>query len=183
MDGATFDLMNRLAATQHFLTLRVIVLVLGERNSPPWWRTQFLTEAGVRATSRIFPRTAVGAAINSVSEAARLDHDRKIGVGRRYHLFRLPEEWEEALAGMLKESEPQEEAKQLIMSGREGLLKKLESLARQSKRVGKEGPISLGLADRIGTSEAIAELAANYLLAFSNNQKCYPYFEDQEGRA
>lgn len=165
-----------------FLILKILVASLGELSSPPWWRTQFLTDAGFRATSRIFPRTAVTAAINSTCEAARLDHDKKVGVGRRYHLFRLPTDWEESVTSILKEPEQQAAAKQLIMSGRDGLLKSLESLAHGAKRVEKEGPVSLGVATRIGTVEAIAEIAANYLNAFTNNQKCYPYFEEEEGR-
>ena len=175
--------MDHRPIAHQLLSLRTIVAALGESSSAGWWRTQFLTDAGLRATSRIFPRTAVAAAINSVCEAARLDHDKKVGVGRRYHLFRLPIDWEESVTGILKEPEQQMEAKQLIVTGRDGLLKRLESLAQGAKRVGKEGPVSLGLAARIGTKEAIAELAANYLRAFANNQKCYPYFENQEGRA
>lgn len=174
--------MDRPLAHQ-LLSLRAIVASLGEQPPSPWWRTQFLTDAGLRATSRIFPRTGVAAAINSACEAARLDHDKKVGVGRRYHLFRLPIDWEDGVTSMLKEPEQQAEAKQLILSGRDGLLKSLESLVQGAKRVGKEGPVSLGLAVRIGTKEAIAELAANYLRAFTNNQKCYPYFEEQEKRA
>lgn len=168
---------------QQLLSIRVVVAALGEQHPAPWWRTKFLTEAGLRATSRVFPRTAVAAAINSVSEAARLDHDRKVGVGRRYHLFRLPTEWEEAVSAILKEPEHQSEAKQLLMSGRDGLLKKLELFAKGAKHTSKEGPVSIGLAGRIGTTEAISELAANYFRAFTHSQKCYPYFEGDEGLA
>jgi len=168
---------------QRLLTIRTIIAALGEHPPAPWWRTQFLTDAGLRATARIFPRTAVAAAILSVCEAARRDHDNKVGVGRRYHLFRLPTEWEDGVASTLTRQESQAELKQLLQSGRDELLKKLELLAQGSKRVGKEGPIALGAGARISTSEAIAELAANYLRAFTNNQKCYPYFEDQESRA
>lgn len=167
---------------KQLLSLRISVAALGEFPSDRWWRTQFLTDAGLRATSRIFPRTGVPAAINSVCEAARLDHDKKVGVGRRYHLFRLPIEWEDSIASILREQENQAEAKQLILSGHDGLLKQLESLAQDSKRIGKEGPVAIGSAIRIGTSDATANLAANYLRAFTSNLRCYPYFEDQEER-
>lgn len=174
--------MDRRLAHQ-LLNLRTIIAALGEISPSPWWRTQFLSDAGLRATCRIFPRTALSAAVNSVSEAARLDHDRKVGVGRRYHLFRLPTEWEEAVTAILEEPEHQIEAKQLLMSGRDGLLKKLEIFAKGAKHGSKEGPVSIGLPGRIGTTEAMAELAANYLLAFSKSQRCYPYFEEEERRA
>ena len=173
--------MEPVEALHKLVILRVVVAALGETPSAAWWRTQFLTEAGLRATARIFPRTAMAAAINSVCEAARIDHDKKVGVGQRYHLFRLPIGCEDGVAKTLTRQETQAEAKELILSGRDGQLKRLELLAQGSKRVGKEGPVALGAATRISTSEAIAELATNYLRAFASNQKCYPYFEDQEG--
>jgi hypothetical protein len=175
--------MNRDECSQQLLTVRTLVAALGEQPPSPWWRTQFLTEAGLRVTTRIFPRTAVAAAINSVSEAARRDHDARVGVGRRYHLFRLPTEWEDGLATSLMRQESQAEVKQLLQSGPERLLSKLESLAQGSKRVGKEGPIALGSAALLRAPGAIAELAAHYFHAFTHSQRCYPYFEHEEGRA
>src|SRR5260370_1713187 len=75
---------------RNILQLRRIVAALGERTTPPWWRTQFLSEFGVRALTRVFPRTSASAALNSVLIAAREDHDKRIGIGGRHHLFRLP---------------------------------------------------------------------------------------------
>ncbi len=162
--------------------LRILVASLGETCTPPWWRTQFLTDAGLRTTARIFPRTAVASAVNSVSEAARLEHDKKVGVGRRYHLFRLPTQWEERISTELTEQANLAELKHVIVSGRDALLRELESLARKTKPGGQEGPVLLGSAIRIGEPKAIAELAGYYLHAFTANLRCYPYFEEQERR-
>src|SRR5438128_9303831 len=62
---------------REILLLRLIVATLGERATPPWWKTQFLTDVGMRSMARIFPRTALSAALNSVSIVAREDHDRR----------------------------------------------------------------------------------------------------------
>src|SRR6266566_8935669 len=78
--------------------LRTIVAALGERTTPPRWRTQFLTDFGLRALARVFPRTPVHAALDSVFVAARLEHDQRIGLGWRCHLFRLPESAERAVS-------------------------------------------------------------------------------------
>ena len=86
---------------RNILLLRTLVATLGERTSPPWWRTQFLTDFGLRTLTRVFPRTAPSAALSSVVIAARDDHDKRIGIGRRYHLFRLPSNMEHALATRL----------------------------------------------------------------------------------
>src|SRR5262245_40492838 len=89
---------------REILLLRTIVAMLGERTTPPWWRTQFLTDVGLRALTRVFPRTAASAALNSVLIVARGDHDKRIGVGGRYHLFRLPASMEHAVMLLTSEA-------------------------------------------------------------------------------
>src|SRR5881628_1017915 len=102
---------------REILLLRLIVAALGERSTPPWWKTQFLTDVGMRAMSRIFPRTALMAALNSVSIVAQEDHDKRIGVGGRYHLFRLPTLLEHAIASALSERSVQLEAEAMVKEG------------------------------------------------------------------
>ena len=53
------------------LLLRTVVVALGERTTPPWWRTEFLTDVGLRFMGKVFPRTAASAGLNSVLLAAR----------------------------------------------------------------------------------------------------------------
>jgi len=43
------------------LLLRTVVAMLGERILPPWWRTQFLTDFGLRALTRVFPIVVIEA--------------------------------------------------------------------------------------------------------------------------
>jgi hypothetical protein len=52
---------------------------------------------------RVFPWTAVGSALACVTEAARADHDSRIGIGEGYHLSRLPPNIEQQLASALNE--------------------------------------------------------------------------------
>jgi hypothetical protein len=68
-------------SVRRLVTLRLIAATAGERVVPSWWRTQFLTEAGLRSMRRIFPRTALGSALACVTEAARAEHDSRIGIG------------------------------------------------------------------------------------------------------
>ena len=92
-------------ATMELALLRALVAALGERTTPPWWRTQFLTDVGLRALARVFPRTAPSAAVSSTTIAAQADHDKRIGVGRRFHLFRLPQDLERFLSAALSEDQ------------------------------------------------------------------------------
>jgi hypothetical protein len=54
------------------LLARTIVAALGERMAPQRWRAQFLSDVGLRALTRVFPRTAASAALNSVLIVARV---------------------------------------------------------------------------------------------------------------
>jgi predicted ATP-dependent Lon-type protease len=44
--------------------LRLLVLALGERAEPPWWRTNVLSAAGRSFCERLFPRSALSAVRN-----------------------------------------------------------------------------------------------------------------------
>src|SRR5436853_2336096 len=79
--------------------LRLHVAALGERLSPPWWRTEFLSSTGLRYVQRLFPRMYLAAALESATVAARRDHDANIG-RRSFHLFRLPAHMECQLADL-----------------------------------------------------------------------------------
>jgi len=59
--------------------LRAVVLALGESAQPPWWRTAFLNETGLRFLERLYPRTAFHAAVHAAGHAACDVHDQAIG--------------------------------------------------------------------------------------------------------
>src|SRR6267378_8116827 len=128
--------------------LRVVVAAIGERTSPPWWRTQFLTDVGLRTMTRIFPRTGISSGIESASKAARAEHDTRIGNGR-YHLFRLPEPVESSVIAVAFEDKANEELSPLFTGGKEALLARLESLVNGRAVKSAEGPVSLGDASRL----------------------------------
>jgi hypothetical protein len=125
---------QRPEGVESLLTLRAVVAGLGERATPPWWRTQFLTDAGLRAIARVFPRTAVAAAIRSASAAARPEHDRLIGVGKRYHLFRLPTEFERSIEDHLAEPARQAALADILKGGTDALLGELKRISNDSEK-------------------------------------------------
>lgn len=167
--------------TRVILLVRTLVAALGERTAPPWWRTQFLTEVGFRAMGRVFPRTAASAALNSVLLAARVDHDQRIGVGERYHLFRLPTNMENALLSLMAESSFATQTTGLVTKRPEELIQDLGTLASERKIVGSEGPIRVGPATILLHSSAIEALAAHYRHSFQTGRRAFPYFADTGG--
>lgn len=156
--------------------LRVVVAAIGERTSPPWWRTQFLTDVGLRTMTRIFPRTGIPSGIESASKAARVEHDTRIGNGR-YHLFHLPEPVESGVIAVAFEDKVNEELSPLFTGGEETLLARLESLVNGRAVKSAEGPVSLGDSSRLWDRMVVEEVAACYRSAVLGSSRCYPYFE------
>ena len=150
---------------------------------PPWWRTQFLKEVGLRAAGRVFPRTAMSAALRSVTIAARAEHDKRIGVGARYHLFRLPTSVEQLLGAVLLEDDFRSEAAALIAKDRERLIVELAAMTNGCTVAPADGPVKLRSIARLGEKAGVEEWAAHYRSSFETNRRAFPYFEDDGGRA
>jgi len=163
------------------LLLRTFVAALGERATPQWWRTQFLTDIGLRTLTRVFPRTAAAAALNSVVIAARDDHDKRIGIGRRrYHLFRLPSNTEHALASQLTTTAFTARMTDIVSIGRDDLIHQIATMAHGRDEARADGPVRIGSTSNIGR-DGIERLAVEYHHSFETNRRAFPYFDDVAG--
>lgn len=163
---------------RQLLLLRTIVAALGERVTPPWWRTQFLTDFGLRTVARIFPRTPICVALDSAFAAARLEHDRRIGLGKRYHLFRLSESMESAIQGLIAEPTLSAQATTLVANGPNELMHQLASVASGRKEAAVDGPIGLGSIARMTEPTVLPSLAAHYWNSFDSSRRVFPYFSE-----
>lgn len=150
--------------------LRFLVGALGERLE--WWRTQFTSEASRRSLEILFPQTAVRAALESVTEAARRVYDPALGPDS-FHLFRLPIHLEDRLAGWLAKPETNLSWPQ---TGRDELLVELERVGSKGLAAA-EGPLCLGKRARLDHEATFKELAAVYLHAVRSTLRVIPYFE------
>ena len=81
--------------------LRMIVGYLGEKGQHNWWSSEFFSPTAPAFLNPVFGKTATLAQYHGVKEAARRVHDTHIGVGRVFHLFRLPESMEQAIFEVL----------------------------------------------------------------------------------
>jgi hypothetical protein len=167
---------------RQLLFLRTIVAALGERTTPPRWRTQFLTDFGLRALVRVFPRTPVHAALDSVFVAARLEHDQRIGLGKRYHLFRLPESLERTVSDVISEPAFSAQAAAMVADTQNTLMDKLASIASKHTLPAVDGPISLGSIAKLTEPTVLASLAAHYWNSFESARRVFPYFAESEER-
>jgi hypothetical protein len=159
--------------TNDFALLRLLVGFLGQKRHGRWWDCEFLDPVGIRFLETTFPRTARKAAMRSTNEAAARVHDQALGRIGSYHLFRLPAQAEVVLEGVI-EAFDWEKASPAI-AGRDAALAELQRLAGNLIRA-PQGPVQIGIENRILTASSVAELAAHYHSAFQQGIQSFPYF-------
>ena len=161
--------------------LRVLVSVLGESAHMKWWRTEFLTSAGLRFLDRLYPRTSCAAAVRATGVAARALHDSNIGRGGVYHLFRLPETLEEQIHTMARGGYFEEVLPELRSSlgDREAILSQLDALATDLPET-ERGPQRIGSVQDLRRDKLAGMWAGAYLSAFRQGYRVFPYFEAEK---
>jgi|SRR6516165_1041910 len=157
--------------------LRLAVGLLGEHGQAGWWPSMFLGQHANAFFSPIFGGKTRMAQYQGVTEAACRVHDERIGVGRVFHLYRLPETIEHRISDAFQEGTLPEDVTRCFEST-EAAESILASLAKGPSVV-KPGPIRLGGADMINSPDGVALLAATYRAAFHTDIRCYPYFTDR----
>lgn len=155
------------------LQVRVLVGYLGEKDQGNWWDTSFLNKTGQKFLEINFPRSAFAAGVHSVTEAAKQLHDRRIGRGRVFHLFRLPATSEEKLHLQLLNTDPTPFLKD-IESSTQALIV-LKQLAGSTLDA-PEGPVQVGTLRRLLSDFAVEEMAKHYYDAFNSGKQTFPYF-------
>jgi hypothetical protein len=163
--------------THQIVGLRLAVGLLGEQEQSAWWPSGFLGRHAQAFLGPVFGRKTRMAQYHGVTEGACRIHDEKIGVGRVFHLFRLPESIERRLFDALQEGSVPEEVTRCFDST-EVAESILADLTKTPAEV-KPGPVRLGGADMINSPNGLALLAATYRAAFQTGIKCYPYFTDR----
>ncbi len=152
--------------------LRIIIGYLGEREQFGWWQSSFFTQGSSAFLAPLFSRTQVLAQCSGVTQAAALIHDERIGVGSVYHLFRLPEDMEQAIHKTLRETILPDAVK-----NKEAALNDLRKFASKPDN-GSEGPVLLGAKSSLLELSSWQNVCGLYLEAFDRGIKIYPYFAE-----
>lgn len=158
------------------IELRAVIGYLGEREQFAWWPSSFFASGSGTFLSPIFPRTRTLAQIVGVSRAAARVHDERIGVGGAYHLFRLPEEIEQAIHRHLLDLQTHQELTQQL-TDHASAVGRLAEIA-QSAVDAAVGPTQIDEIHGVYTGKRWSSVAAHYLAAFNNGNETYPYFSD-----
>jgi hypothetical protein len=159
------------------VALRLAVGLLGEHVQPVWWPSGFLGRHAHAFLNPIFGGNTRMAQYSGVTEAACRVHDERIGVGRVFHLYRVPEAIERLISDAFQEGSLPEDVTRCFEST-EAAEYVLSGLARETASA-KPGPIRLGGANVIGSLDGVGLLASTYRAAFRAGIQCYPYFTDR----
>lgn len=150
---------------------RLLVGALGERAG--WWTGNFTQPVAQRSLERLFPKTALRASLESVTEAARRHHDQRLSPGS-VHLFRLPLHLEDRVADWLTEQSSQ---LRWPPASQEDVAALLHEHAVGAP-VSAPGPYCLGAPGRLREHAPYREAVALYLAAWKSEQQVVPFFEE-----
>lgn len=156
--------------------LRMLVGFLGEQQ-PAWWTSQFFSPSASAFLSPVFTRSMPLAQYQGVTGAAARLHDELIGIGARtFHLFRLPEIYEQSAASALTDQVFVDQLRPCITSKDEALAR-LAQLANAS--TASEGPQIVGDLDD-DVPQALKTMAGLYLDAFRKGIKTFPFVREAQ---
>lgn len=164
--------------------LRALVLALGETAVPPWWKTEFMNETGLRFLERLYPRTPFRAAVHAAGRAACESHDQAVGRVGVYHLFRLPESLEAEIHSSRRSEDGDFMAQfRLCLNQREELMAMLSTLRSEPFAKGvAAGPQRIGAESDALRTDALGTAASVYHDAFKRGTPAFPYFAAEQGR-
>ena len=158
------------------ISLRIAVSILGETTDPKWWNSNWFSTSADSFLKPVFGNEFGIAIYHGSLEASKRVHDERIGVGRVFHLFRLPEEMELKINSIvlgencapIKELTEPEHATNFI---------KDLSLDDSFSEL---GPNRVGAFKDLIGKKWIRILASNYKSAFDNSKQTFPYFTEQQ---
>ena len=161
---------------ENLVLLRMAVGAAGEDKNLAWWRSAFCGSMSGACLAPVFPKTVALAALTGVTAAACRVHDEHIGVGRVFHLFRLPEDLERAICEVLPKIPASRvtEVKSSLTAAQSCLRAFADGVNAQA-----EGPVAVGKSDEITHPSVWKKVAAMYLHAIQAGIQAYPYFVEK----
>lgn len=158
------------------VSLRLSVGFLGERDVAGWWPSGFMSPTAPAFLAPVFGTKVLHARYQGLIESAKRIHDERIGVGRVFHPFRLPEAQEQRVLHALRLGDEQSIS---AISSRDAAMHRLQALVGRTVDV-KPGPTLIGPLEMLEDPSWVANVAAIYLAAFDSNIQCFPYFSDAQ---
>lgn len=158
--------------------IRLAVGFLGESMNYGWWKSQFFSPHGKTYLDPLFPKTGLLSRHHGAKEAAARVHEEAVGFGNnRFHLFRLPENFETAIHRILASPEAPK-AFQPVWRSKEAAEAFLSE--HGGSQSGEDsGAVLMGCPTLLYRPDAWRTVAARYARAFPAGRIVFPYFQDQ----
>lgn len=156
--------------------IRLAVSFLGEKEQLAWWTSSFFSKGSSAFLSPLFPRTELLAHCRGASNAAMRIHDERIGVGKVFHLFRLPEEMERGIQQILCNTSSIAEFRSAIADTNTAF----EYLAGFGLTDVKPGPIRVGDAKELRFESLWKNVASRYAYGVKNRIQVFPFIVDDQ---
>jgi hypothetical protein len=156
------------------ITIRFTVGFLGEKGQAGWWPSAFFGASSTPFLSPVFPKSTVLAQCRGVTHAAARIHDERIGVGSVFHLFRLPEDVEQAVHRLLEQQEPARRLSTAVKD-KESALAWLKAFAA-SKQLPSKGPVRVGQAADLSKPDSWRVVAGHYAAGFQASSEVFPFY-------
>ncbi len=166
------------AQIQTLALMRAAVGYLGEREQYAWWQSSFFSTQSRAFLAPVFGRTQLLTQATGVTRAASLVHDERIGVGRVFHLFRLPEDIEQSIHQTLQQPVVAQQIATTV-TNQAVALQYLQDAAHALTAAGV-GPTHVGTASAMRDARTWRTVAAQYAHAFNNGDQIFPFFADQQ---
>lgn len=162
---------------KHICETRMLVGYLGEKHQSGWWTSSFLSLSSKAFLTPIYPNSIAVAQYSGVCRAASIVHDSHIGIGRHYHLYRLPDSMERSFLKCIQDNKFSKRLAQFL-STRETAIDRLKELGAGSADK-SEGPIVVGDYSDEKLDILIKASRAHYIIAFQKEYKTFPYMRCQ----
>jgi hypothetical protein len=172
--------MNRIMKRRdikHIAMMRIVVSYLGEKGQYGWWPSGFWAPTADAFLSPVFPRSIFMAKANGASAAAKKLHDERIGVGRVFHLFRLPEDLEQAIHSAVHSEQTVKDALPLVVS-QQSAEDFLAANCGSTDEVENVGPVVCGEIAELLSAAVAESVAGAYLSGFRGGHKVFPYLTE-----
>lgn len=160
--------------------LRAAVGFLGEATNAGWWKSAFFTGVSTSFLNPVFSKTTLLAQMTGVTRAASNAHDERIGVGRVYHLFRLPENLEQQIFYSLRSGDLDKQIEALIAE-KDAALSYLTIEQRPRDEL-EGGPVNLGSIDLVNKDGFWHMMAARYAQGINRKVEVYPYLTEKSSK-
>lgn len=154
-------------AIADWIKLRYLITLLGEYHN--WWAVKVISGKGEEFLDYVLPKTKSSAVHQLATEICRLEHDKNIGPGK-YHIFRLPQKWEEEIFNELKN-----QREHLKVVTEKELMDEILEISSDISISPAKGPLMAGSHDELNDKAVFQSISKHYYEAFKNNYKTYPY--------